>query len=177
VTSLKFFLAGLATGALILVTQTSYGHRLAGHPRSLRGKLELAKRQVIHDQQQISARHGWRLLSLTALSHGWWLGRDVAYRDLLQRMVQPAIGPAWLVSAFMCIHRGEGSWTDSVDPYWGGLQMDRQFMATYGSDMVRRYGGWANVWPPSAQIAVAIRAYRSRGFFPWPTTARRCGLI
>ena len=27
-----------------------------------------------------------------------------------------------------CLQRYEGSWTDSNDPYWGGLQMDRSFM-------------------------------------------------
>jgi hypothetical protein len=109
-TSLKFFLAGLATGALILVTQTSYGHRLAGHPRSLKGKLELAKRQVVHDRQQISARHGWRLLSLTAVSHGWWLGRDVAYRDLLQRLVAPPLRSLVDACTAAIVDREDPSW-------------------------------------------------------------------
>jgi len=33
--------------------------------------------------------------------------------------------------AWLCIHRYEGSWRDSGDPYWGGLQMDRGFMHSY----------------------------------------------
>jgi hypothetical protein len=82
------------------------------------------------------------------------------------------------VSAWNCIHRFEGSWRDSDDPYWGGLQMDRGFMRTYGSDMIRRFGGFANVWPIWAQMVVAERAHDSgRGFGPWPNTARSCGLL
>jgi len=81
-------------------------------------------------------------------------------------------------SSWLCIHRYEGAWTDSGDPYWGGLQMDRGFMSTYGSDMIKKYGGYANVWSPLDQMIVAERAYSSgRGFYPWPNTARYCGLI
>jgi hypothetical protein len=77
----------------------------------------------------------------------------------------------------MCIHRYEGSWRDSGDPYWGGLQMDRGFMLRYAAPVLLRRG-WANHWSPLAQMWVAERAFRSgRGFYPWPNTARICGLI
>jgi len=79
-------------------------------------------------------------------------------------------------SAWMCIHRGEGAWNDSGDPYWGGLQMDRSFMSTYAPRWLLRRG-WANVWTPREQMMVAERAWRTRGFYPWPVTARTCGLI
>lgn len=79
--------------------------------------------------------------------------------------------------AWDCIHRHEGAWNDVGDPYWGGLQFDRNFMATYGSDMLRRYGGLANLWSPRDQMVVAERARRVRGYYPWPQTARYCGLI
>jgi hypothetical protein len=49
-------------------------------------------------------------------------------------------------------------------------------MRTYGSDLLRRYGT-ADHWPPAAQVAVAERAYRTRGFNPWPNTARACGVL
>lgn len=92
------------------------------------------------------------------------------------------------VKSWLCINRFEGSWTDSGDPYWGGLQMDRGFMATYGSDFIWRHqGGLANTWTPLEQMIAANRArvgldwrgrhVRVRGFYPWPTTARYCGLI
>jgi len=79
--------------------------------------------------------------------------------------------------AWRCIHRYEGSWRDQWDPYWGGLQMDRTFMRQYAPrHLLRR--GWAHRWTPLEQMWVAERAYRAgRGFYPWPNTARMCGLI
>jgi hypothetical protein len=87
------------------------------------------------------------------------------------------IPPIPHLAGWLCIHSHEGSWTDSGDPYWGGLQMDRQFMESYGADMIVRFHGYANVWPVWAQMVVAERAYSSgRGYGPWPNTARACGL-
>ena len=50
-------------------------------------------------------------------------------------------------------------------------------MRTYAArDLLHR--GWASNWTPLEQMWVAERAYRSgRGFYPWPNTARYCGLI
>jgi hypothetical protein len=78
---------------------------------------------------------------------------------------------------WICIHRWEGSWTDPNSPYYGGLQMDLSFQRAYGPGLLRRKGT-ANHWAPYEQMWVAERAYRAgRGFYPWPLTARRCGLI
>ena len=80
-------------------------------------------------------------------------------------------------SAWMCIHRHEGAWTDPNPPYYGGLQMDISFQRTYGRELLRRKGT-ADKWTPLEQIWVAHKAHRSgRGFYPWPNTARYCGLI
>ena len=78
---------------------------------------------------------------------------------------------------WLCIHRYEGSWRDPNAPYYGGLQMDMGFMQAYGAALLRRKGT-ADHWTPLEQIWVAERAYESgRGFYPWPITARWCGLI
>jgi hypothetical protein len=78
---------------------------------------------------------------------------------------------------WLCIHRYEGSWRDSGDPYWGGLQMDRGFMRTYAPRVLLRRG-WADHWTPLEQMWVAERAHRSgRGYGAWPNTARFCGLL
>jgi len=77
--------------------------------------------------------------------------------------------------AWNCIHRYEGSWTDSSGPYWGGLQMDLGFQAAYGGWLLR-HKGTADHWSPLEQIWVAVRAAHSRGFSPWPNTARYCGV-
>jgi hypothetical protein len=80
-------------------------------------------------------------------------------------------------AAWLCIHSGEASWTDPNPPYYGGLQMDYGFQQTYGRELLRRKGT-ADHWTPLEQMWVAERAFTSgRGFWPWPSTARRCGLI
>ncbi len=80
------------------------------------------------------------------------------------------------LAAFLCIHRYEGSWTDGGGPYYGGLQMDVGFQSTYGGWLLRSKGT-ADHWTPLEQIWVAEKALRSRGFWPWPNTARFCGLL
>jgi hypothetical protein len=84
----------------------------------------------------------------------------------------------YLVRGLTCIHSHEGAWNaNSGNGYYGGLQMDYGFMRAYGSKYLARYGT-ANNWPTWAQIEVGIRAYLSgRGWYPWPNTARMCGLI
>jgi hypothetical protein len=86
--------------------------------------------------------------------------------------------PPWLNDAFMCIHRYEGAWNARTgNGYYGGLQMDLTFQSQYGADFLRLWGT-ADRWPVWAQLQAAARAYQSgRGFYPWPNTARACGLI
>ena len=79
--------------------------------------------------------------------------------------------------AWICIHGYEGSWRDPNAPYFGGLQMDLTFQRQYGPSLLRNKGT-ADHWTRFEQMWVAERAHRSgRGFYPWPLTARRCGLI
>jgi hypothetical protein len=79
--------------------------------------------------------------------------------------------------AWICIHGYEGSWQDPNAPYFGGLQMDLTFQRQYGPRLLRNKGT-ADHWTRFEQMWVAERAHRSgRGFYPWPLTARRCGLI
>jgi hypothetical protein len=86
--------------------------------------------------------------------------------------------PVSLRRAFLCIHRYEGAWNaDTGNGYYGGLQMDVAFQRRYGREFATRWGT-ADNWPAWAQLEAAARAYRSgRGFWPWPNTARVCGLI
>jgi hypothetical protein len=77
---------------------------------------------------------------------------------------------------WLCIHHYEGAWTDVGGPYWGGLQMSLTFQEHYGGWLYRTKGT-ADHWTPLEQIWTAEKALRSRGFWPWPNTARMCGLI
>jgi Transglycosylase-like domain len=85
-------------------------------------------------------------------------------------------------NAWRCIKRHEShpemGWaTRTGNGYYGGLQMDLGFQRLYGNDLLRRKGT-ADQWTPLEQMWVAERALRSgRGFFPWPNTARACGLL
>lgn len=105
--------------------------------------------------------------------------RERAYLSWQARataMLRKAAHPPY-ASAFACIHRYEGSWTDGGAPYYGGLQMDLGFQAHYGGYLLRTKGT-ADHWTPTEQMWVAARAVRSgRGFYPWPNSARICGLI
>lgn len=89
------------------------------------------------------------------------------------RALHPPHEAAWL-----CIHGHEGAWqANTGNGYYGGLQMDIAFQRTYGRYLLRTKG-YAHRWTPIEQMWVAERAYRSgRGFYPWPNTARRCGLL
>lgn len=105
----------------------------------------------------------WRLQALTRQ----WRRRE--HRAWLRATNPPNL------SAWLCIHRYEGSWTDAGAPYWGGLQMNLSFQQRYGNWLLR-HRGTADHWSPLEQIWVAVRAWRVRGYAPWPNTARYCGL-
>lgn len=110
---------------------------------------------------------------------GYWHERVAKAQDRVSKCY-PAVArrqfdrlPDWLVAAFDRIHTCEGSWKDPNAPYYGGLQMDWDFMRSYGRKALRWYGGPANLWPRYVQIRVAARAYYAgRGFGPWPTCKR-----
>jgi len=108
------------------------------------------------------------------LRYRLWL-RD-AWRIRAERARFRAHHPPHLAE-WRCIHRWEGAWTDPGSPYYGGLQMDLAFQSAYGPRLLR-HKGTANHWAPYEQMWVAERALRDgRGFYPWPLTASRCGLI
>jgi len=85
-------------------------------------------------------------------------------------------------AAWLCIHRYErdpaqGWTTRTGNGFYGGLQMGLSFQRSYGGDLLQTKGT-ADRWSPLEQMWVAERAHRSGlGFWPWPNTARYCGLI
>jgi hypothetical protein len=80
---------------------------------------------------------------------------------------------------WMCIHSHEAAWTShdsGHNGHYGGLQMSFDFMRGYGLELFSGKGT-ADHWTPVEQMWVAERAWQTRGFQPWPTTARLCGLL
>jgi hypothetical protein len=128
------------------------------------------------------------------------LAAALIYTSVAQAQRVNSPGP---IAAWLCIHKYETprhwnetarqwklrSWTIVNPPYEGGLQMDHSFQVTYGTDFMRRHRGLgAHAWTIREQMIAANRArvgvdWRGstwpgvRGFHPWPTTARECGLI
>jgi hypothetical protein len=110
---------------------------------------------------------------------------DPAYRRWVLRLWQRRAQTTRLraehvphAAAWLCIHHYEGGWNSRTgNGYYGGLQMDVTFMRHYGAKLLSRKGT-ADRWTPLEQMWVAERALRAgRGFYPWPHTARACGLI
>jgi hypothetical protein len=116
-----------------------------------------------------------RVRTLAAVSRKQMRRLEALWRQRLARASRHAHHPPQL-SAWLCIHRHEGSWTDAGAPYWGGLQMSYSFQQAYGAWLLRQKGT-ADHWSPLEQIWAAVRAHRERGFTPWPNTARFCGLL
>ena len=110
-----------------------------------------------------------------------WLRRREAWRLRAWRIRAIPLAPwprGWL-SAALCVHQHEGAWnaiSATIPTYYGGLQMDASFMATYGAAYLARYGT-ADHWPPRDQLIAAYRAWLVRGWTPWPNTAAVCGLL
>jgi Transglycosylase-like domain len=108
-----------------------------------------------------------------------WL--ESLWKARAQRARRKAARPPHM-SAWRCIHSyerhpGQGWATQTGNGYYGGLQMDLGFQRRYGADLLRRKGT-ADRWTRLEQMWVAERAHRAgRGFWPWPNTARACGLL
>jgi len=148
-----------------LSTRVTYSRRLA---LSLR---RIYPGKVTRTFASATAPTGRQLLQL------WQWRSAQAAADVASHSLDMAI-PRSLASSFLCIHRYEGAWNSNTgNGYYGGLQMDLTFQGRYGADFVRLWGT-ADNWPSWAQLQAAVRAYQSgRGFWPWPNTARACGLI
>jgi hypothetical protein len=167
-----------------VMTSTAQGTVLQLHHKSFTHmtrteKIHYLKRQKWHDNSIIRWWHNHRELAGTETT------KDVKWAKQSLRIVQrnlhalltPVVSASsGVISALLCIHRYEGSWDDPNPPYWGGLQMDLTFQQTYGNYYLRHLGT-ADHWPIAVQLQVAARAVASRGYSPWPNTARDCGLL
>jgi len=130
--------------------------------------------------------------------HETWRWQRLMGRPLTRKLANPPADPedkiaVWQRAAaktrrrafnppnkqkLLCIHRYEGAWrANTGNGYYGGLQMDLGFQRTYAPGLLM-HKGTANHWTPLEQMWAAERAHRAgRGFYPWPNTARYCGLL
>jgi hypothetical protein len=83
----------------------------------------------------------------------------------------------YYASGARCVREHEGAWTSNTgNGYYGGFQADMNFQAAYNPGALRAYGT-ADRWPIIEQIEMAYNGWRARGWYPWPNTARACGLL
>lgn len=148
--------------------------------KALKTQIKLRKRNLYHARGVIAAvkkqkRVSWNE-AVMLRNHRWLKDRAEEELDELRARLAYSRRPPHY-NDWLCIHSHEGPWNDPNAPYYGGLQMDWDFMEDYGSKLLREKGT-ADNWTPLEQMWVAERAYASgRGFYPWPNTARECGLI
>lgn len=172
-----FCLCGSA--ALGAHEQQGHGRARPGRAAALRyleGELRRYEALTWHWQRVTGAHRtepAGRTLAAMAVSElertvAWWRRQA---RDAHRAARHPPHLRDWL-----CIHRFEGAWNDAGNPYWGGLQMSLAFQQRYGGWLVRTKGT-ADHWTPLEQMWTAEKALPSRGFEPWPNTARLCGLL
>jgi hypothetical protein len=162
----------VGTAALVAAASVAVVTQADAIPGATHVKRHDCRPQHLHDC--VRAVNYWKRMAREARAAVVWQ-HHARMRLMTLRATRAAMGN---VANWVCIHQHEGAWNDTGDPYWGGLQMDKGFMATYGSDMIRRHGGGlADTWTPAEQMVVAQRAYRTRGYHPWPNTARACGLL
>jgi hypothetical protein len=84
-------------------------------------------------------------------------------------------------SAGRCVAVGESGGnlrarSQPAGTYAGKWQMNRAFEVAYAPGFAQQLGR-ADRWPEWLQDLAAWRGWQARGWWPWPTTARRCGLL
>ena len=168
---------GVAQPTTVIEAQTRERKLAAAHAASQIRSIKRYRKQTWQWQKLMRAPR-------TPAGSGNLVVSDVTYRQWVLELWRKreraarrnAHNPPRL-RAWQCIQRHEGAWNDPHAPYYGGLQMDLTFQRLYGRELLRRKGT-ADNWTPLEQMWVAERAYFSgRGFYPWPNTARKCGLI
>jgi hypothetical protein len=135
---------------------------------------------------ELELRHMQRVMGAPAEQPATWTQLNVHPRVVYREQQQFLGRLLWTrhvyrrpphMAGWLCIHRFEGAWNDPNAPYYGGLQMDLGFQRSYGGYLLA-VRGTAERWTPLEQMWTAERAFRSgRGYYPWPNTARYCGLI
>lgn len=168
-------LSVLTVGVSGYVTNTAEAH-LVAKPRTSTLSGLLASQTENFKHARYVCNKGGRANKVWHCKTQIWLKKEKHKTHIKLNPPKPKLK---YLAAWTCIHSKEGAWNANTgNGYYGGLQMDYSFMTTYGSDMIRKYGGHAHLWSPYDQMLVAERAVDSgRGFYPWPNTARICGLI
>lgn len=146
------------------------------HVKADRTAIKVFRGKLRH--QAVRANYTLKLKPMRQLS--WKVGRIHKVNLWTRHMFKVVRAlPTYVVvkmpSFWECISYWESTHDWAMEPpqsggaYWGGLQMNIDFMNAYGGDMIRKYHGYANLWSKHDQEVVAERAYAVRGSEPWST--------
>jgi len=162
-----------------------YARWVLGKTKRLSGRLHTQAKQLMvkrTDQYQQTVYH-WQMVLGRHVTTGRQLAGAMSIEqryDQWQKKAEDMLEEIYPANfnQFLCIHHYEGAWNANTgNGYYGGLQMDRRFQSLYGGYLLRTKGT-ADHWTPLEQMVVGQIAHDSgRGFYPWPNTARACGLI
>jgi Transglycosylase-like domain len=170
----------VVSAALSAAVPTTSAEPESGNQRSLVDKIIEVRKKTWHWQDVMQRKRmdaGLGRRGLSRRSNETQARILSTWRNRTTRVRRAAYNPPH-EREFRCIHRHEGPWdANTGNGYYGGLQMDLTFQRQYAPRRLRKKGT-ADKWTPVEQIWVGERARREgRGFYPWPTAARRCGLI
>lgn len=175
VTAAAFLITGAAQAAGGVSSELSAERQLVG---LLRDDFNVASYRRCHDER---THYQWTIWQIPA-DKVRSVRRTYEGRLVRVRRQQPRAicwrSHLWAESsAGRCVSSKEGGLrTNTGNGYYGKWQADVQFQRTYALWLYNRFGVASN-WPEWAQDLMGFRGYRSRGWYPWPNTARRCGLL
>ena len=150
--------------AVVLTALCMTSSAAAAQSRQLSQQIHKGASGMTWLSNPVHAKFGTKHSRTRAVNH--------AYRILMDGL--KSVG---FYNGAVCIHGYEGSWTSDSNPtYKGGMQMDSGFQYSYGSAYIRLWGA-ANQWPVWAQLHASYKAWTTRGWHPWPNTARYCNLL
>lgn len=157
---------GVSATASLAMQVGNLRQDIAGH-RSLTWRYE-DRAGVPRTRTVYAERHTRSVPFLRWIDHRW-MHRASQAKRLHPRTTRTG-GIAHL-ALWLCIHRGEGAWTDDTgNGYYGGLQMTAGWGGLARPDLVSPY----------VQMATAEREYRASGYShywlegQWPNTSPPC---
>jgi hypothetical protein len=107
----------------------------------------------------------------------YWTTQLEKAHGLESRCLSALLMDWYYSSGAKCVREHEGAWNSNTgNGYYGGFQADLSFQSSYNAGAYAIYGT-ADRWPIIEQIEMAYNGHAARGWSPWPTTARICGLI
>src|SRR6185295_14194416 len=127
--------ATLTLAVFFLLTTPAQAHLPKHYSKGMSQTLRDRRNEINLAHVSYVCTQGWGKVQKKHCRAEAWLKKIMAPPVVTTPMGMPPHRSAW-----QCIHRYEGSWKDSGSPYYGGLQMDIRFQASYGGALLKSKG-------------------------------------